>query len=799
MVNHKKSLATRIWFVVLLAVILSTGSFCVVALYQANTAIIRSTRQRMLDIVNCAAGSIDGDTLERLTKDSSNNPGYRRVYNALAIFRDNIEADSVYGVREEEDGKFTFTVDPSLNNPAEFGEEIVVTDALIKASKGISAVDEKPYTDRWGTFYSAFSPIYNSSGVIAGIVGVDFTTEWYEGQLREQVRQTLILFFVVLCVVLLMIGTLCYIQIRAITVPMKHITDTAQLYQKGDFSQKLEIEREDELGVLSRALQSMATSLTEQIREADAANRAKSNFLANMSHEIRTPINAVLGMNEMILRETSDPEIRLYSENVKTAGSTLLGIINDILDFSKIEAGKLELIPDRYDLSSVINDLVNMVRPRVDDKGLELVLDVDPKTPKLLYGDSGRIKQIITNILTNAAKYTEAGSIVFHVGFSKMEDDPENILLEVAVKDTGIGIKPDDVKKLFSEFERIEEKRNRNIEGTGLGMNITKNLLEMMGSALEVESVYGEGSNFHFSLKQKVVGSEVLGDYNTTYMESLKRSEEYKEKFTAPGAIVLVVDDNEMNLMVFENLIKQTLIMTDTADSGDEALEMMRKKKYDIIFLDHMMPDKDGIMTLHEMKQEKDNPNLNTPTICLTANAITGAREEYIAAGFSDYLTKPIDPDSLELILMKYLPGNLIEMSPDESEPSPMNTHKTIHVHKKLALLLDQKLIRIDRGIELCVHADVYLEVLKVFYDLAEDNIEELDRLYTKGDLENYSIKADVLKSSARIIGANKLGDRIYRLEAAGRAGDYDYIKIHHKGVMKKYRDHKNLIAVLNI
>ncbi|WP_051656404.1 response regulator [Butyrivibrio sp. AE3004] len=797
--NHKKSLATRIWIVVLLAVILSTGSFCVVALYQTNTAIIRSTRQRMLDIVNCAAGSIDGDTLERLTKDSVNNPGYRRVYNALAVFRDNIEADSVYGIKAEDDGRFTFTIDPSLEEPGEFGEEVIKTDALVKASKGISAVDLVPYTDRWGTFYSAYSPVHNSSGEIVGIVAVDFSIDWYEGQLKEQVRRTLLLFLIVLGIVLLMIGSLCYILIRAITLPMKQITDTAQLYQNGDFSKKLEIDREDELGVLSRALQSMATALTEQIREADEANRAKSNFLANMSHEIRTPINAVLGMNEMILRESADPEIRLYSENVKTAGSTLLGIINDILDFSKIEAGKLELIPEKYDLSSVLNDLVNMVSPRVDAKGLELVLDFDPDTPKQLYGDAVRIKQIITNILTNAAKYTEQGSIVFHVGFSKTDNDPENVLLDVAVKDTGIGIREADVKKLFSEFERIEEKRNRNIEGTGLGMNITKNLLEMMGATLEVESIYGEGSNFHFSLKQKIVGNEVLGDYASSYGENHDKSEEYREKFTAPGAIVLVVDDNDMNLVVFKNLIKQTLIMVDTADSGDKALEMMRVKKYDIIFLDHMMPDKDGIMTLQEMKQEEDNPNLNTPTICLTANAISGARDEYIAAGFSDYLTKPIDTDSLDLMLMKHLPEELIEIVHSDLDDANLLVHGPRLVYKKLSLLIDQKLIDIDSGLNYCGRADVYLDLLKAFYNLADENIEELDWLYSNEDFENYSIKADVIKTSARIIGAIKLGEDAYRLEAAGKNGDYAYINRHHESFIKKYMDYKNLIAALNI
>ncbi len=363
--------------------------------------------------------------------------------------------------------------------------------------------------------------------------------------------------------------------------------------------------------------------------KALAASEAKSAFLSNMSHEIRTPINAILGMNEMILRECDDENLLTYSESIKIAGSTLLGLINDILDFSKIEAGKIEIIPVNYDLSSVINDLVNMVQTRLDDKGLELKLNIDKSTPKLLYGDEVRIKQIISNILTNAVKYTEKGSVTLSVGYEKVDDD--NVLIKVSVKDTGIGIKEEDMKKLFSEFERIEESRNRNIEGTGLGMSITKTLLDMMDSGLEVESVYGEGSCFSFALKQHVVKWEELGDYEKSYMDMLKGQVKSRERFTAPDARVLVVDDNTMNLMVFKSLLKRTKVKIDMAESGDEGLSLAYDKKYDMIFLDHMMPEKDGIETLHEMKSLKNNPNLDTPTVCLTANAISGARDMYIS------------------------------------------------------------------------------------------------------------------------------------------------------------------------
>jgi len=321
-----------------------------------------------------------------------------------------------------------------------------------------------------------------------------------------------------------------------------------------------------------------------------------------MSHEIRTPINAILGMNEMILRECNDKNILGYSDSIRTAGSALLGLVNDILDFSKIEAGKMEIIPVDYDLSSVINDLMNMIQTKADDKGLKLAFDISREVPKFLHGDEVRIKQVITNILTNAVKYTEKGTITLHASYEKITEEPDSIMLHVAVRDTGIGIRQEDMKNLFSEFDRIEEERTRNVEGTGLGMSITKRLLEMMGSSLQVESTYGLGSVFSFSLKQTVVKWEALGDYEEAYQSSLAGRKKYHEKIRAPEAEILVVDDTPMNLDVFIQLLKQTGIKIETATGGEEALSLSYDKKYDIIFLDHMMPDKDGIETLHELR-----------------------------------------------------------------------------------------------------------------------------------------------------------------------------------------------------
>ena len=326
---------------------------------------------------------------------------------------------------------------------------------------------------------------------------------------------------------------------------------------------------------------------SEELRRAkevaEEASRAKSDFLSNMSHEIRTPINAILGMNEGILRECEDEGILAYAETVKAAGGTLLGLVNDVLDFSKIEAGKIEILPVDYDLSSVLNDLVNIIQLRAAEKGLDFVLDFDKKTPKMLRGDEVRVKQVITNILTNAVKYTEKGTVTFSVGFDRDGNDPDGVILHVAVRDTGIGIKPEDMGKLFSKFERIEETRNRHVEGTGLGMAITKNLLGQMGSELQVDSTYGVGSVFFFDLKQKVVAWEPLGDYESSFRAALKKRTKYKEKFTAPEALILVADDNPMNLMVFKSLLKPTRVQIDTANDGDEGLLLIANRNEEAI------------------------------------------------------------------------------------------------------------------------------------------------------------------------------------------------------------------------
>ena len=523
--------------------------------------------------------------------------------------------------------------------------------------------------------------------------------------------------------------------------------------------------------------------LRDLSERAFAASEAKSSFLSNMSHEIRTPINAILGMNESIIRESNDSEIISYAENIKTAGNTLLGIINDILDFSKIEAGKIEIIPVDYDLSSLINDLVNMIQIKADNKGLALSLEFDKNLPKILCGDEVRIKQVITNLLTNAVKYTEKGIVTFSISFKRAAQEPDSVILLVSIKDTGIGIKLDDMQKLFAEFERIEEERNRNVEGTGLGMAITKNLLRLMKSNLKVESIYGLGSKFSFELKQKVIKWEPLGDYEASYKAGLHERKKYKERFTAPSAQVLVVDDNSMNLMVFTNLLKQTKIKIDTAISGDAGIVLTQKNKYDVIFLDHMMPDKDGIETLQELRAQKDNPNCRTVSVCLTANAISGAREKYIAAGFDNYLTKPINPDKLEEMLLEYLPAEKVVAT---SNVNPSQT--------------DYKYMNIDMGLKYSDGMeDLFRSVVEIFCNLKDDKKEKIQRAFESGNWKDYTIFVHALKSTALSIGGEQTAKIAKELEMAGnvlrdvnstesdKREAESFIKAHHAEAMELY------------
>ena len=389
------------------------------------------------------------------------------------------------------------------------------------------------------------------------------------------------------------------------------------------------------------------------------ANEAKSQFLANMSHEIRTPINGILGMDSMLLKECQDEGLREYAKNIQSAGQSLLSIINDILDISKIESGKLEIIPTRYELFSILNDCYNLTKVKIEEKPITLHMKINENIPAKLYGDEVRIRQVMNNFLSNSAKYTHEGSITFGVDYEEKSEG--EIWLIITVSDTGIGIKEEDLEKLFASFTRIEEKRNRNIEGTGLGLSLTKNLVDLMQGEITVKSIYEEGSCFTAKIPQKIIDKTPIGDFDKRYRQYIHQSEEQAISLCAPDAKILVVDDVPMNLIVVKGLLKATKIQIDTAKNGANCLELVQKNRYDIIFLDHLMPEMDGIETLQNMKLLEENPNRNTPVIMLTANAIVGAKEEYMEAGFTDYLTKPVQETLLHEMIMKYLPKELYE------------------------------------------------------------------------------------------------------------------------------------------
>ena len=402
----------------------------------------------------------------------------------------------------------------------------------------------------------------------------------------------------------------------------------------------------------------------------ERANKSKSIFLASMSHEIRTPINAIVGMNEMILRESNEDMIRSYASDVESASGTLLTLVNDILDFSKIEAGLMEIIPDEYELFSILNDCYTLLEMRAQDKELSLKLENDPAIPSGLYGDEIRIRQILTNLMTNAVKYTDRGGITVTVRFEECGDygdGKRRINLCVSVRDTGRGISEDSIGSIFDSFTRVDEKKNKNIEGTGLGLSITKQLVDLMGGRIEVTSVYGAGSEFKVIIPQIVINPEPMGRFTTLYEEKHKKTREYKESFRAPEARILLVDDVKINLQVISMLLKQTEVQVDTATSGAECLSKYEAEHYDLILLDHMMPEMDGMETLKRIKETDRYMVDETPVIALTANAILGAEKIYLDTGFNGFLTKPVKGQDLEATVLHFLPDGLVMHQEDES------------------------------------------------------------------------------------------------------------------------------------
>ena len=543
------------------------------------------------------------------------------------------------------------------------------------------------------------------------------------------------------------------------------------------------------VGTLINRLFRWQDSINRQLKAisntAVAASAAKSQFLAQMSHEIRTPINAVLGMNEMILRESKNPAILDYSANIQSAGRTLLTLINSILDFSKIEDGKMEIVPVRYETVILIEDLENMISEKAKKKGLLFKTEIDSALPRSLYGDDVRIRQIITNLLTNAVKYTHEGVVKLKVG--GREIDADTFELQVQVSDTGIGIRSEDIGKLFKSFIRLDEERNRNIEGTGLGIAIVQKLLAMMNSTLKVESIYGKGSTFSFNLIQKIIEKSPIGNYEEQKTKQIKTPE--NKYLVAAGAKILAVDDNNMNLKVISGLLKRNGIVPDVAESGQQCIEMAQKKFYHIIFLDNMMPVMNGVETLKTMKREKILSD-KTSVIMLTASAIAGMREIYLREGFNDYLSKPIEVSELELMLEKHLPPEIVSFKVEEQE----------EISEPENISNDAGEINTETGLEYSAGMiELYKDVLETFYNLKDEKKQKLQESFKAGDWKNYTVYVHALKSNAQSIGAEKTFNAARELELAGKKitaenssesekkSSVEYIKENHAALLKMY------------
>lgn len=512
-------------------------------------------------------------------------------------------------------------------------------------------------------------------------------------------------------------------------------------------------------------------------QEAEAANMAKSSFLANMSHEIRTPINAILGMNEMILREEKDPAIRGYAGNIQASGNSLLSIVSDVLDISKIESGKLEIIPVDYEVNSLISDCCNMAAGRAKAKELELLVECADNVPMKLCGDETHIRQIIVNLLTNAVKYTEKGTVKLIVS-GRFTDG--GFVLKVDVSDTGIGIAEENLPQLFTQFQRFDLQRNRNIEGTGLGLSIVKRLCDLMSGTITARSVLGSGSTFTVELPQKVVDSTPCGGVNLNY--SAGAEHEYHHSFEAPEAKILAVDDLPVNLLVIANLLKETRIKIDTAGSGRECLDKCSQQKYDLILMDHMMPEMDGVLTFEKLHGDKSSPNFETPVIMLTANALAGMREQYMDVGFADYVSKPVRGAKLEEAIRRNLPESLIKPASPEIPAEAVSTEPSGFADICGAV----PELNVNAALQYCCGSAELLNDL--LHDFTEnDHFSDLKAAFEEKRWEDYRRHAHSLKSTSLMIGLTGLSERARASELALKGGCTEFAELNHDSLIEEY------------
>ncbi len=581
-------------------------------------------KNEMIEVARSAAISVNGDDLAGIGKGDEDTPEYKRLYDKLTVFLENTEAKYVYALRNTSPGKYSFILDTDPDDPGLFGEEVEETEATKEALLGLPAVDDKPFQDRWGTFYSAYCPVYSSNGKVAGLICADFPADWYEKEVSTHLWM------------IIMLG----VSAMAFTVFILLLIRYGARREAANHEKKK---------------QEFSVARTE----VQEATLRRTDFLKMMSHEIRTPINMVMGMDEMILRESVDPEIRENAMKVRRAGIQLLLMVEEALDISKVEDDQNDPTPVRYDPLLLIQDLSDIIRERLEHSSVEFYTEIDDNIPSILMGDSMRIRQALQNLLNNAVRYTNIGEIHFTITREHVRDD--DIWIRFSVTDTGVGVPEDAVDRMlntFSDDYGDDELTHGIVE---LGLSLVNRLLRSMNSRLEYQR-NKVGSTFFFILKQTVIDKKPIGSYAKAKetMASQEQTVEYRE-YTAPDARILVVDDEDMNLLVVNSLLKSTKIQIDSTVSGEKALEYMAENEYDILIFDHLMQEIDGIELLRLVRENRGNQNSAVPCIVMTANASEGAKEGYLKVGFDAYISKPLNKEYLESLLLRYLPRNKVK------------------------------------------------------------------------------------------------------------------------------------------
>lgn len=520
--------------------------------------------------------------------------------------------------------------------------------------------------------------------------------------------------------------------------------------------------------IVSLAFSSVMKLVSENLR-ANEASAAKSQFLANMSHEIRTPLSAVLGFDELILRDAKDEKILQYAANIQSAGTSLRDIINAVLDLTKIESGKMEMLEAEYCTVQFLDNVCSMVKALADEKGLYFKVEIDEKLPERLWGDETHIRQVLINLMTNAVKYTREGGVVFKVQMAEEADDDGVCRILFSVKDTGIGIREEDRERLFEKFERLDYEKNRNVEGTGLGMSIVVKLLEAMDSKIELKSVYGKGSEFYFVLPQKVVGESRVGNYESGRNRELP--EQDKESYMAPSARILIVDDVALNLQVACGLLEGLKMQIDTAESGLQALDFVKENRYDVILMDHMMPGMDGIEVTKKIRElakiTGDEYYKKVPVLALTANALSGMKEKFLEEGLQDFIGKPVEGKELIRILRKWLPKEKIVLN-DKNISEDWAVEKVEEAEWEIQIPgLDVAAAKVYAP-----EKEMYLETLRAYLIAIPGTKERIEKFTREKDSQNYIITVHGLKSASKLVGAMEISELAKQLEETASNGN---------------------------